>query len=80
VRVPVLLREAELLREVGPDVVAVEVLDDEPAPIELGPDEMGDRGLARAGEPCEPEGEPALAYAVRLRMLVSMDVVRHVPP
>src|SRR5205814_2961867 len=59
VRVAVLLREAEALREVRADGVAVEVLDDEPAPVELRPDHVRDRRLARAGEAREPEGEPA---------------------
>jgi hypothetical protein len=62
------------------DVVAVEVLDDEATAVELRADEMGDRRLARPGEPREPEGEAALADAVRLRVLVGMNVVRHVPP
>ena len=47
VRVAVLLREAEALREVRADGVAVEVLDDEAAAVELGADEVRDRGLAR---------------------------------
>ena len=50
VRVPVLLREAEALREVGADDVAVEVVDDEAAPLELRLDVVRDRRLARARE------------------------------
>src|SRR5947207_6237873 len=80
VRVAVLLREAEPLREVHPYVVAVEVLDDEPAPVELRPDEVRDRGLARAREPGEPEREAAGPDVRRLRVLGGVDVVGHVPP
>ena len=46
VRVAVLLREAEPLGQVLTHLVAVEPLDEEPAPLELGADELGDRGLA----------------------------------
>ena len=48
VRVAVLLREAEALGEMRANGVAVEVLDDEAAPVELGPDEVRDRRLARS--------------------------------
>ena len=61
VRVAVLLREAEALREVRAHGVAVQVLDDEAAAVELGPDQVGDRGLAGAREPGEPEREAAVA-------------------
>src|SRR5581483_8910660 len=59
VRVPVLLREAETLGEVRADGVAVEVLDDEAAPVELRPDHVGDRRLARPRQAGEPEREAA---------------------
>src|SRR5262249_11465698 len=59
VRVAVLLREAETLREEGADDVAVEVVDTEAAPFELRLDVVGDRRLARAREASEPENEPA---------------------
>jgi hypothetical protein len=58
--------------------VAVEVLDDVAAPVELGPDEVRDRGLASAREPGEPEGEAAVALARRLRVLVRVDVLAQV--
>ena len=61
VGVPVLLREAEALREVGADDVAVEVLDDQAAPFQLGPDVMGDRRLAGPRKAGEPEGETPLS-------------------
>ena len=80
VRVAVLLREAEALREVRADRVAVEVLDDEAARVELRPDDVRDRRLARAREPGEPEREAAAADAVRLGMLVREDVVGHGSP
>ena len=59
VRVAVLLREAEALREMGADDVAVEVVDDEAAALELGLDVVRDRRLARAREAREPEDEAA---------------------
>src|SRR5262249_15409049 len=74
VRVAVLLREAETLREVRAHRVAVEVLDDRAALVELGPDEVRDRRLPGAREPREPQGEAAPANAIRLRMLVGVDV------
>src|SRR5438034_7988614 len=80
VRVTVLLREAEALRQVHPHVVPVEVLDDEAAPVELRPDEVRDRGLPRAGEPGEPEREATRPDVRRLRMLGGVDVVGHLPP
>src|SRR5581483_953608 len=73
VRVPVLLREPEPLGEVRADGVAVEVLDDEAAPVELRPDQVGDRRLAGPGQAGEPEREAARADAVRLRVVVSVD-------
>ena len=66
VRVAVLLREAEALREMRADDVAVEVVDDEAAPLELRLDDVRDRRLARAREPGEPEDE-ALAHAARVQ-------------
>jgi hypothetical protein len=60
------------------DGVAVEVLDDVAAPVELRPDEVRDGGLAGAREPGEPEREPALPAALGLGMLVCIDVFGHV--
>src|SRR5262249_14867936 len=77
VRVAVLLREAEALREVRANRVAVQVLDDEPAPVELGPDVVRDGRLPGAGEPGEPQGEAATAVGLRLGMLVRVDVLTH---
>ncbi len=57
--------------------VAVEVLDDRAALVELGADEVGDRRLAGARETREPEGEAASARLARLRVLVAVDVFRH---
>ena len=48
VRVAVLLREAEALREVRANRVAVQVLDDEAAPVHLGADVVRDRRLPGA--------------------------------
>src|SRR5919198_824718 len=59
VRVPVLLRETESFGEVGAHDVAVQVFDEPPDVLEPTPDELGDRRLARAREPREPEREPA---------------------
>jgi hypothetical protein len=59
---------------VGADGVAVEVLDDMAAPVELGPHEVRDRALPRAREAGEPEREPAVALVLRLGMLVAVDV------
>ena len=58
VRVAVLLREAEPLREVRAHDVAVELLDEQASPLQLGRDEIRDRRLARPGEAGEPECEP----------------------
>jgi hypothetical protein len=58
-----------------PHVVAVEVLDDEAAPVELRADEMRDRRLAGAGQPREPEREAAGPDVCGLRMLGGLDVV-----
>src|SRR4029453_394304 len=55
VRVAVLLREPEALREMRTDDVAVQVLDEMAAALELGADDLGDRRLACPGEPGEPE-------------------------
>ena len=57
--------------------VAVEVLDDAAAGIELGAHDVGDRRLARAGQAGEPEREAAAALAVGLRMVMRVDVLRH---
>ncbi len=77
VRVAVLLREAEALGEARADGVAVEVLDDEAAPVELGPDEMRDRRLPGAREPGEPQREATVALVLRLGVLVGIDVLGH---
>src|SRR5262249_10332868 len=77
VRVAVLLREAEALRQVLADVVAVQVLDDQAALVELGPDDVRDRRLSGTREAGEPERETALAAALRLRVVVRVDVIRH---
>src|SRR4029453_13203257 len=61
-------------------VVPVEVLDDEAAPVELGPDEMGDGGLPRAREPGEPEREAAGPDGGRPGGVGRIDGVGHVPP
>ena len=78
VRVAILLREAEPLREVRAHRVAVEVLDDEAAAIHLRADVMRDRRLARAGETGEPEGEATASVGLRLGVLVRVDVLTHV--
>ena len=73
VRVAILLREAEALREVRADGVAVEVLDDEAAPVHLGADVVRDRGLPRPGQPREPEREAAAPIGLGLGVLVRVD-------
>ena len=80
VRVAVLLREAEALREVRADRVAVQVLDDEAAPVHLGADVVRDRGLPRPGEPREPEREAAASVGLGLGVLVRVDVLTHAVP
>src|SRR6266542_2981620 len=57
VGVPVLVAEAQLLAEVGTDLVAVEHLDAVPALEQTGRERAGDRGLARAGQPGQPQDE-----------------------
>jgi hypothetical protein len=64
----------------GADGVAVEVLDDVAAPIELRPDEVRDGGLAGARETGEPEREAALAAGIRLGVVVGVDVLSHLTP
>ena len=59
------------------DGVAVEVLDDEAAAVELGPDEVRDRRLPGAREPGEPQREAAVSLVLRLRVLVRIDVLGH---
>ena len=76
-RVAILLREAEALREVRAHGVAVEVLDDEPAAVHLRADVVRDRRLPRARETREPEGEAAASIGLRLGMLVRVDVLTH---
>ena len=78
VRVAVLLREPEALREVRAHGVAVEVLDHEPTAVELRPDEVRDRRLPGAGEAGEPEREAAASRALGLGVVVRVDVLRHV--
>jgi hypothetical protein len=80
VGVAVLLREAEALREVRADGVAVEVLDDRAALLDRGADQVGDRRLAGAAQAGEPEREPAFAAAVGLGMLVRVDVLSNLTP
>src|SRR4029453_11332257 len=77
VRIAILLREPETLREVRADGVAVQILDDEASPIHLRTDVVRDRGLARSGETGEPEREPSAAIGLRLGMLVRVDVLTH---
>ena len=57
--------------------VAVEVLDDEAALVELRPDHVRDRRLARPREAGEPQGEAARPHPIGLGVLVRMDVVAH---
>src|SRR5262249_2852730 len=57
VGVAVLAREAEALAQVGAADVAVQMLDEDAAPLELGADDLGDRALAGTGQAGEPEGE-----------------------
>ena len=59
------------------DGVAVQVLDDEPAPVHLRPDVVRDRRLPGAGQPGEPEGEAAAPVGLRLGVLVRVDVLTH---
>src|SRR5215211_6406976 len=74
VRVAILLREAEALREVLADDVAVEHLERHAALAQRLDELVGDRGLARAGEAREPEGEalvvahpiPSLYASIRI--------------
>src|SRR5207244_1488229 len=78
VRIAVLLRETEPLRQVRAHRVAIEVLDDRAAFLDCGTDEVGDRRLARTGQSREPECEAAVAPALRLRMLMRIDVLTSV--
>src|SRR4029077_5018863 len=80
VRIAVLLREPEPLRQVRAHGVAVEVLDDRAAFLDCGADQVGDRRLTRTGQSREPECETAVAPALRLRMLVRIDVLSHSTP
>ena len=57
--------------------VAVQVLDDVPAAVELGADVVRDRGLARSGETGEPEREASTAIRLGLGVLVRVDVLTH---
>ena len=52
----------------------------EPALFDRGADEVRDGRLARTGQSREPERETAVAPALRLRMLVRVDVVSHSTP
>ena len=54
----ILPREAEACGDVLADVVAVEVVDEIPALLELLADETGDRGLPRCREAGEPDRQP----------------------
>src|SRR4029077_966004 len=80
VRVTVLLREPEPLRQVRAHRVAVEVLDDRAAFLDCGTDEMRNGRLARARKPGEPQREPAVSAPLRFRMLVRIDVLSHSTP
>ena len=51
-----------------------------PRSSSCGTDEVGDRRLAGTGQPGEPEREAAVARALRLRVLVRVDVLGHSPP
>ena len=62
VGVAILSREAEALAEVGADDVAVQVVDQDAAPLQLGADDLGDGALSGAGEPGEPEGESRVSF------------------
>ena len=75
--VTILLGEAEALREMGANRVAVQILDDVPAAVQLGADVVRDRRLARAGETGEPEGEASTAIRLGLGVLVRVDVLTH---
>jgi hypothetical protein len=77
VGVTVLLRETEALREMGANGVAVQVLDDVAAAVELRADVVRDRRLARSGEAREPESEASAAVGLRLGVLVRVDVLTH---
>jgi hypothetical protein len=77
VSVTILLGEAEALREVGANRVAVQILDDVPAPVQLGADVVRDRGLPRSGETGEPQGEASTAIRLGLGVLVRVDVLTH---
>src|SRR5581483_3975693 len=59
VLVAVGLREAEALREVGAHDVAVQVVDEMAALLELGLDDVCDRGLAGPRKAREPDDESA---------------------
>ena len=48
-----------------------------PAPLQLRADEMRDRRLPCAGQAGQPERESAAAAALRLRVLVRIDVLAH---
>src|SRR5262249_5918686 len=61
VRVSVLLRVAEPLRQMRADDVAVEMVDDEAALLELGLDDVRHRCLPGRAQSCEPDDEPAHA-------------------
>ena len=74
-----LLREAEAFREMGADDVAVEVVDDEAAPLELRLDVVRDRRLAGARQAGEPEDEPAHETASFVEPVCIPHSVRSVP-
>src|SRR5512144_1130514 len=77
VRVTVLLRETESLREMRSHRIAVEVLDDQPAAVHLRADVVRDGRLSGAGEAREPEGEAPTPVGLRLRVLMGVDVLSH---
>src|SRR6185436_4639326 len=79
----ILFGEAEVLVEAVTNVVPVEKIGMQAAAVELPLDQIGDRGLAGAGEPREPEQARLLTLLRRAGLLVDVrrlpvDVVR--PP
>ena len=71
VGVAVLTAEAEALRQVGAHDVAVEVLDQHAAPLDLRPDQLGDGALPGPGQAGEPDGESRCSPAVILSKVLS---------
>ncbi len=80
VGVAVLPGEPEALAEVGADDVAVEMVDEDAAPLELGADDLGDRALAGTGQSGEPECESMVFLWHLWRSFRSCTVWRFVAP